>query len=325
MDINTHIKDKNNNDINETNIQCLEQNKIEDKEITNNKTCKKDRKITCYKLIVNTILSLLLIVFFIVIPQTYDDRHWRMFFFMTLWSFTMNTFYIVSITIIDWIRFIKKNNNLCYCYNDFVRNLYLKISFPFAIAIVFLYWMLILLGDDFEYRGRDVTDTASGVFFHGIILIFLLFDMFTDVHVNKINYFWDLIIITILIFIYYIILGVGKYAIDYEPYDFMEISSVRQIVGACILIFIAILDGYVISNLLANKFFLQFEEKNLNGNVENKTKPSSEVENLSNFDINTTAINSLYNKTKYKSQKNIKVNNLNYEKPFDRNNVYKIN
>ena len=35
----------------------------------------------------------------------------------------------------------------------------------------------------------------------------------------------------------------------------MEVASVRQIVGACVLIYISIMDGYVIINLLANQFF----------------------------------------------------------------------
>ena len=223
----------------------------------------KEKRINFCKLAINTLLSLLLIFFFLYIPYTYEDRKWRIFFFMTLWSFSMNSFYIVSITAIDWIHFIKKNNNICPCYNNFIRNLYIKICFPFAIAIVFLYWLLVLLGDDFETMGRDVTDTATGVFFHGIILIFLLFDMFTSVHINKINYLWDLIIISILVCIYFVILGVGKYAIEYEPYDFMEISNVRQIIGACILIYIAILDGYVIFNLLANRFFEKIDGKKL--------------------------------------------------------------
>ena len=255
MNIN-NIKD--NHSEKETTIQNEEANKNENKgKILDNEINKGEKKITIFKLVVNTILSLLLICFFIYIPNNYKKRRWRIFFFMTLWSFAMNTYYIVSITVIDWIHFIKKNDNLCLCYNNFVRNLFLKISFPFSISIVFLYWMLILLGDDFEYRGRDVIDTATGVFFHGIILIFLLFDMFTAVHINKINYFWDLIIISILVCVYFVILGVGKYAIDFEPYDFMEMSDVRQIVGACILIYIVILDGYVIFNLIANRFFEQ--------------------------------------------------------------------
>ena len=246
---------KNNNILKE---KKEEQNKNnEDKKI--DKKMKNEKRITCFKLIMNLLLSIVLVVFFLYIPHTYEKK-WKIFFFMTLWSFSMNSYYIVSVTIIDWVRFLKKNDDLFICYNNFVRNRYIRICFPFAISIVFLYWMLILLGDDFEYRGRDVSDTAVGVFFHGMILIFLLFDMFTSWHKNIKDYFLDLFIITGLVIIYFFLLGIGKYIIKYEPYDFMEISSVNQIVGACILIYIAILDGYVVLNLLANRFFEQVEE-----------------------------------------------------------------
>ena len=219
-----------------------------------NQIQKTERIISNFKLGLNTVLAFALSFFFLYIPHTYSKK-WKMFFFMTLWSFTMNAYYIVSVTVIDWIRFCKKDNQACYCYNNFVRNLYLRICFPFAIAIVFLYWILILLGDDFEYLGKDVSDTAIGVFFHGMILIFLLFDIFTSIHKNIKAYFWDILILTIMILVYFLILGIGKYIINYDTYDFMEMSNVNQIVGACILIYIAILDGYVVLNLLANEFF----------------------------------------------------------------------
>lgn len=305
-----------NNQNPEKKVEENDKEKIEVKEIFFN-----EKKIICLKLVMNTMLSLLLGFFLLYIPHTYNDRKWRVFFFMTLWSFTMNSYYIVSVTVIDWIHFIKKRN-VCPCYNNFVRNIYLKINFPFAISIVFLYWMLILLGDEYESFGGESTDYASGIFFHGIILVFLLFDMFTSVHVNKINYFWDLLFICIIVCIYFALLGVGKYtSIDFEPYDFMEISSVRQIIGACILIFISILDGYVIFNLIANRFFVKENEYLAN---QYKSKIVGEDKRL-NADINGNGINTftnnncninnnMFNKA-YDSQLNLsrKLNGINYE------------
>jgi hypothetical protein len=234
-----------------------EKKKEKDEKSSDTKSNKRqitEKRISYFKLILNSLLALVLTFFFLYIPHTYSHK-WKMFFFMTLWSFSMNSYYIVSVTVIDWIRFAKKDNEACKCYNHFIRNLYLRICFPFAIAIVFLYWILILLGDDFEYLGKDVSDTAIGVFFHGMILIFLLFDIFTSIHKNIKAYFWDLLILTIMILAYFLLLGIGKYIINYDTYDFMEMSNVNQIIGACILIYIAILDGYVVLNLLANKFF----------------------------------------------------------------------
>ena len=269
---------------------------------------KKQRRIIIYKLGLNTFLSLLLVVLFFVIPYTYSDK-WKVFFFMTLWSFTMNSFYIVSITVIDWIRFCKNNDSSCLKYNDFVRNKYLRICFPFSLSIVFLYWLLILLGDEFEYRGRDVSDTAVGLFFHGIILIFLLFDIFTSRHKNLKNYFLDILILNILIAAYFLLLGIGKYIIKYEPYDFMEMASVRQIVGACILIYISIFDGYVILNLLGNKFFdNNFYDKIL---INSNYNSYAETEPIKGNIIEKYNLTNLVKNNKFKIEKEKIINNNN--------------
>ena len=215
-EVNKNIQNK--SEFNEIVKNLQEKNKeIDDKnsDTKKNKKQKTEKIITHFKLILNSALAVLLTFFFLYIPHTYSSK-WKIFFFMTLWSFAMNSYYIVSVTVIDWIRFCKKDNNSCKCYNNFVRNLYLRICFPFAIAIVFLYWILILLGDDFEYLGKDVSDTAIGVFFHGMILIFLLFDIFTSIHKNIKTYFWDILILTIMILVYFLILGIGKYIIKYD-------------------------------------------------------------------------------------------------------------
>jgi hypothetical protein len=257
MNSEVNKKNESKSEFNENVKNTQENNKEKDEKSSEIKINKKqiiEKRISYFKLGLNSLLSIALTFFFLYIPHTYSKK-WKMFFFMTLWSFAMNSYYIVSVTVIDWIRFAKKDSKACKCYNHFVRNLYLRICFPFAIAIVFLYWILILLGDDFEYLGKDVSDAAIGVFFHGMILIFLLFDIFTSIHKNIKLYFWDLLILTIMILVYFLILGIGKYIIKYDTYDFMEMSNVNQIIGACILIYIAILDGYVVLNLMANKFF----------------------------------------------------------------------
>ena len=217
------------------------------------KKIKTEEKVNVVRIIINCIFSIFILGLIYFVVNNYEKKYY-MFYYLTIWTFFLNGYYIVSVTAIDLTRLIK-NMDYCIKYNNFVRKHYIRICFPFSISIVFLYWMLILLGDDFEYRGRDASDTAVGLFFHGIILIFLFFDVFTAKHKHLKNYFWDILILNILIAAYFLLLGIGKYIIEYEPYDFMEVASVRQIVGACVLIYISIMDGYVIINLLANQFF----------------------------------------------------------------------
>lgn len=249
-----------------------ERNKIENlnklSSINLFQTDKSERRVLLIRIIIETILSIILLALFIFLWFYYDTK-WETLFFMTLWSFWMNTYYIISITVIDYFIYIK--NKKFEKYEDFVRNHYIRIAFPFAIGIVFLYWMLILLGDEFEYRGREVMDTGTGLLFHGTIFVIILFDVCAAHHVNKKHYLLDLGIITFMIIVYYIVLGIGKYLILFEPYDFMTMSNVRQIIAACILIYIVILDGYVVLYLIAKYFFEQEDENNFD-KLENNDK-----------------------------------------------------
>lgn len=225
-----------------------------------NKKIKKESKISIMKTCINFAISIFLLVLTYFVINNYNKK-WQMPFYLTLWSFFMNAYYIISVTIIDLIRFFK-NSEYCICYNDFVRNKYLRICFPFSLSIVFLYWLLILLGDEFEYNSRSLWDNLIAFCFHGLIFIFLLFDTFSYPHINKKkNIYFDLLLITCMTFVYFIILGFGKYMVKYEPYDFMQMSSIRQIAGAAFLIYIAILDGYMVFVIISNKYFLQENEE----------------------------------------------------------------
>lgn len=243
-----------------------------------NQKMKKESKISIIKMVINLLLSIFLIALTYFVINNYNKK-WVMPFYLTLWSFFMNAYYIISVTVVDLIRFFK-NSEYCRCYNDFVRNKYLRVCFPFSISIVFLYWLLILLGDEFEYNSRGLMDNLVAFCFHGLIFIFLLFDTLSYPHINlKKNIKLDLIIITVMTFVYFLLLGLGKYLIRYEPYDFMEMSNERQIAGAAFLIYIAILDGYIAFLLFANKFFIQEDEvKSLN--LINETKNNENTQTI---------------------------------------------
>ena len=243
-----------------------------------NQKMKKESKISIIKMVINLLLSIFLIALTYFVINNYNQK-WVMPFYLTLWSFFMNAYYIISVTVVDLIRFFK-NSEYCRCYNDFVRNKYLRVCFPFSISIVFLYWLLILLGDEFEYNSRGLMDNLVAFCFHGLIFIFLLFDTLSYPHINlKKNIKLDLIIITVMTFVYFLLLGLGKYLIRYEPYDFMEMSNERQIAGAAFLIYIAVLDGYIAFLLFANKFFIQEDEvKSLN--LINETKNNENTQTI---------------------------------------------
>ena len=250
---------------------------------------KKEEKINVFRIIINCVFSIFVLALVYFVINNYEEKY-EMFYFLTIWSFFMNGFYIVSVTAIDLTRLLK-NTEYCIKYNNFIRKYYIRICFPFSISIVFLFWMLILLGDEFQYNSRSLWDILINICFHGLQFVFLLYDTLSYPHQVSINKCLDLVIITGMTIVYFIILGFAKYLLDFNPYDFMTMSNVRQIAGAAILIYIGILDGYVVFVLIAGKCFIDknvnmdklkeeiSRQKNIN-DKKNKEKKDKEIKNI---------------------------------------------
>jgi hypothetical protein len=262
--------------------------KVSKKKGDNYISTQKIKKPNLYCILLNLIFSVIVLFFSYKVYGNYEKK-WQICLYLTFWSLFMNVFYIVSITVLDFICRFKEPlyRRRCIRFNDFVRNSYLRITFPFAISIVFLYWLLILLGDDFQYASRSLWDNCISFSFHGLIFFFLLFDTLSYPHINRMNKLLDIGVITAITGVYFIVLGVGKYELEYDPYDFMLMSNLRQISAAGILIYMTILDGYVVFVLVSNKFFLK-EEKVIKKQIkENKIEEKAplKIEKIQNDKI----------------------------------------
>jgi hypothetical protein len=171
--------------------------------------------------------------------------------------------------------------------------------------------MLILLGDEFQFNSRDLMDFLINFCFHGLQFVFLLYDTLSYPHQVSINKLRDFIIISIITAIYFVVLGLGKYAFNYQPYDFMTMSNVRQIAGAAILIYIAILDGYVIFVLIAGKCFIN--------KTINMEKLNNEILNKGNIKDKENKVDQINEITKPKCEVNGKKENI--EKNNNNNDI----
>jgi hypothetical protein len=292
-------------------------NEIKKNKIQNNLSyisdkLKKEKKINIFRIIINCIFSVFILALVYFVINNYEKKYY-MAYYLTIWTFFMNGFYIVSVTAIDLTRLIK-NTEYCVSYNNFVRKHYIRICFPFSLSIVFLFWMLILLGDEFQFNSRDLMDFLINFCFHGLQFVFLLYDTLSYPHQVSINKLRDFIIISIITAIYFVILGLGKYAFNYQPYDFMTMSNVRQIAGAAILIYIAILDGYVVFILIAGKCFINktINMEKLNNEILNK----GNIKDKKNKENKVDQINEI---TKPKCEVNCKKENI--EKNNNNNDI----
>ena len=289
-------------------------NEIKKNKIQNNLSyvsdkLKKEKKINIFRIIINCIFSVFILALVYFVINNYEKKYY-MAYYLTIWTFFMNGFYIVSVTAIDLTRLIK-NTEYCVSYNNFVRKHYIRICFPFSLSIVFLFWMLILLGDEFQFNSRDLMDFLINFCFHGLQFVFLLYDTLSYPHQVSINKLRDFIIISIITAIYFVILGFGKYAFNYQPYDFMTMSNVRQIAGAAILIYIAILDGYVVFILIAGKCFIN--------KTINMEKLNNEILNKGNIKDKENKVDQINEITKPKCEVNGKKENI--EKNNNNNDI----
>ena len=277
-------------------------------------------------MVINIILSIILLFVFIYALITYNPQ-WRFFFFLSAWSYLLTIYYIISVTIIDLISLI--SNKFFTFYNNFIRNYFIRICIPFGITSAFVYWELVLLGKNFQHIGHDSYDVAESIFLNGIVQFFLLFDMFASHHIYKHHRINDILILTIILASYYLLICLGKYLDIFEPYDFMERSDVRQIIGVGIIVYVLLLNGYIVFDLLALCLF-EKENKKKKISIINEDKKemtsreflnnnsTNENENMTNEPININDFNSHIKQINLSHNDTINYNN-------NANNGYKYN
>lgn len=237
--------------------------KFQSKKGINNEKDKEadEKKLLLWRIVTNIILSIILIINFFLMWSEYSPA-WKIFFFLTIWSFWSNTFYIIVITIID--LFLYCGNKKAEKYNNFIRNDLVRIIFPFSISTVIIYWELVLLGDKFQGIGHSVLEICKSFFMHGLVLLFMIFDLFTSQHLNKKNnYKIDITIISIIMALHFGLVVISKEYLKVHPYDFLMICDTRQMIGSFIIIYVIVLNGYIVLYLISDKFFVSEENNNI--------------------------------------------------------------
>ena len=234
-----------------------------------------NKKVTLWKVILNSILAFFLLIIFFY-SWTVLERTWELLFYLTFWSLWMDQFYITCIAICDIVDYfnITKFTKL----NNFVRDTFIRITIPYAISVVFLYWMLILLGDEFQPLSRDFS-ILSSIFLHGLVCGFVVLDAFVREHNYIQNYFFDFLVITIIYCFYILLLGIGKYILYFDTYDFMILCNERQIAFAAIIIYVIILDEFIVFQIIAYTNFNR-EQENIDFEKQNKIERGEGTVNI---------------------------------------------
>ena len=265
-----------------------------------------ERKLFLARIIINFIFSLILIAAFCILWTTFSPT-WLIFFLLRIWSFWSNTFYIITITVVDILTY--KNCNKCEKFNSFIRNDLIRIILPFSISTVFIYWELVLLGEKYQDIDYTVFDICKSFAIHGLVLVFMCFDVFSSKHINKKNNcLKDVIIISIIMIVHFASVIFCKEVLDEHSYDFLAIADTRQIIASFIIIYILVLNGYIILYLISDNFFLKEEIKENNENIYKEGGSGDKLkDNDDKDDFTLSGLN---------SKNNTNLNNNNYKYIF---------
>ena len=239
-------------------ISLSSENEISDKSKKKEDTSM-EKKLFLARIIINFIFSLMLIAAFCLLWTSISPT-WKIFFLLRIWSFWSNTFYIITITVVDILLY--KNYKKCEKFNSFIRNDLIRIILPFSISTVFIYWELVLLGDKYQDIDYTVLEICKSFFIHGLVLVFMCFDVFSSKHINKKNNcLKDVIIISIIMAVHFAAVIFCKEVLDENSYDFLAMADTRQIIASFIIIYILVLNGYIILYMISDNFFIKEENK----------------------------------------------------------------
>ena len=246
----------------EKNQLCMTKSKIELDKTDKISKDSIDRKLFLWRIIINVIFSLILIVAFCLVWTSYEPA-WKIFFLLIIWSFWANTFYIIAITITDILLY--KGYKNCEKFNMFIRNDLIRLIMPFSISTIVIYWELVLLGENYQNIENSVLDYCKNFFIHGLVLAFMCFDIFTTKHINKKSLCKrDVLIISIIMIVHLASVIFCKEVLNEFPYDFLMIADVRQVIASCIILYILVLNGYIAFYLISEHCFEKEEINDIN-------------------------------------------------------------
>lgn len=167
-----------------------------------------------------------------------------LFIFLTSLAHWSNTVYLCVVCICDISVFFFKSDKL-EKVNEFMRNTYSIFSFTFEYTVTVLYWMLVLLGDSFmTFYTENALMLSFFIYLHGIITLFLLFDLVLFNH-QKIT--WSnshVMILSGLYLIYFIIVSISKFGYGINPYPFLVNASVGQLIVCIVAFYIIVVNSY---------------------------------------------------------------------------------
>lgn len=207
---------------------------------------------------------------FIIVLFNFTYQH---FFFMSLWSFYINSLYLICTFICDINLYLRKQKYLEQI-NYVLRNNFSPISISLSIACSILYCLFTLMGEQFLSRSQTLYEHFINIYLHCICTLILIIDMFVSHNKHKQFNMRELKMISFIYCANAIVCCIGKYIFKYNAYAFMTSASFQQLVIASNIIYLFVFNSYQVYVFLVEmKFWLiRYKRKEIICDVEIQTR-----------------------------------------------------
>lgn len=218
------------------------------------------RTISIYSLLylfIVTIINTIVLVFSIVGDSKYP------YYYLTLWAYYANSIYLIVVLICDISSFFFNSEKLD-AVNSFMRDFYSKYSYSLSYTVTFLFWLLVILGEQFIKWDSSPIKVFFQIYLHGVVSLILIFEIIQSDRSKKTEWSYkDILILSIIVIVYSITILLGKYYDHFIPYQFMKYASLRQLITPLILIEVFSFNSYQL-----HLFFLKIKINYLTGEHE---------------------------------------------------------
>ena len=184
------------------------------------------------------------------------------FFFLTLWSFYLNSFSLLATLICDINLYVRKSSSLERLYH-FIHHRFFPISTSLSISVTVLFWLFTFLGPHFMRRATTFKEQILNIYLHGMQTLLVLIDMFISTNEQpKVFERKELRTISLIYLLYVIVCAVGKYVCGFNSYEFMKHASLQQLLIVSNVIYLFVFNSYQVYVWLINvKFKLLHRKK----------------------------------------------------------------
>lgn len=186
---------------------------------------------------INFIITVLMFIF---------QVEWPIFFyFLTLWTYILNTIYLISIWIADINLFFFKS----FSFEKFAFVLREKIG-PvlngLSHMVVLSFWTLLAMGPQYMQMETDAISILSNLHLHGALSVIAIVDVMFSKHLKK-GFDWKLVLFLLVLYsMYALLVIISKYTGGLIPYPFLIDVSVGMLLVYLVILYGVLVLGYVL-------------------------------------------------------------------------------